>query len=163
MPGFFASLKNNGARLNALAAAVVALGVALTVLLVAATGINPFAGVGLFTGATTPTVSTYDPAVVSVSAPGSVRAGKKANVSVTVGNLGNTAAQVRVTVSGNGGTGSSTTVTVPAGGQVVTTLAWQAPTTRATYTVNSAVALVSTTIVDANLANNSRSVTVKVT
>jgi len=54
-PGFFASLKNNGARLNALAAAVVALGVALTVLLVAATGINPFAGVGLFTGATTNT------------------------------------------------------------------------------------------------------------
>ena len=54
-PGFFASLKNNGARLNALAAAVVALGVALTVLLVAATGMNPFAGVGLFTGATTNT------------------------------------------------------------------------------------------------------------
>ena len=54
-PGFFASLKNNGARLNALAAAVVALGAGATILLVSFSGMNPFGGVGLFTGATTNT------------------------------------------------------------------------------------------------------------
>ncbi len=79
------------------------------------------------------------------------------------GNAGNTAVQVRVTLTGTGGTGSTTTVTVPAGGKVSTTLSWQAPSVRGTYTLTGTADLVSATIVDANLNNNSRSVSIKVT
>jgi putative transport protein len=79
-PGFFASLKNNGARLNALAAAVVALGVASTVFLVAATGMNPFAGVGLFTGATTNTPALgAAQQTVAIIAQGNAAAAAEAN------------------------------------------------------------------------------------
>lgn len=56
-PGFFASLRRDGVRLNALAATIVILGAAMTV----GTGwllkVNPAASLGLFSGATTNTPS----------------------------------------------------------------------------------------------------------
>jgi len=56
-PGFFASLRKEGLRLNALAAAVVSLGVLLAACAVHFAGINARAGIGLFSGATTNTPS----------------------------------------------------------------------------------------------------------
>lgn len=55
-PGFFAALRRNGLALNSLALLTVVLGGGLTVLL-AKFGINPFAALGLFSGATTNTPS----------------------------------------------------------------------------------------------------------
>jgi len=55
-PGFFAALRRNGLALNSLALVTVLLGGGLTVLL-AKLGINPFAALGLFSGATTNTPS----------------------------------------------------------------------------------------------------------
>lgn len=55
-PGFFASMRREGLRLNALAAAVVLLG-GLVVVLAVWFGLGPFAGLGLFSGATTNTPS----------------------------------------------------------------------------------------------------------
>ncbi len=119
---------------------------------------------GLFTGVTTPPpVSTYDPTLVSVSAPVSVPRNRNSNVSITVGNLGNTAAQVSVGLKATGGTtGAATTVLVPAGGKVTTSIPWKSPKTRGTYTLTATTRLVSTTLVDANPANNSAAVTVTV-
>jgi putative transport protein len=56
-PGFFASLRRHGLRLNLLAAAVVLLGVAVALVLRFAGGIEPAALVGLLSGATTNTPS----------------------------------------------------------------------------------------------------------
>jgi len=56
-PGFFASLRREGLKFNLLAAAVIFLGVALTLGLAKALGIDLFAAIGLFTGATTNTPS----------------------------------------------------------------------------------------------------------
>ena len=56
-PGFFASLRRHGLRLNLLAAAVVLLGVAVALALRFAGGITPAALVGLLSGATTNTPS----------------------------------------------------------------------------------------------------------
>jgi putative transport protein len=55
-PGFLAALRRNGLALNSLALVIVLLGGGLTVLL-AKLGINPFAALGLFSGATTNTPS----------------------------------------------------------------------------------------------------------
>jgi putative transport protein len=55
-PGFFAALRRDGLALNSLAALTVLLGGGITVLL-AQFGINPFAALGLFSGATTNTPS----------------------------------------------------------------------------------------------------------
>lgn len=55
-PGFFAALRRNGLKLNGLAAAIVVLG-GLVTLGLAQAGINPFAALGLFSGATTNTPS----------------------------------------------------------------------------------------------------------
>jgi putative transport protein len=52
-PGFFASLRKEGLKLNLIAASVVILG-ALIVLAFAFIWVNHFAAVGLFSGATTP-------------------------------------------------------------------------------------------------------------
>jgi putative transport protein len=54
-PGFFAAMRREGLRLNALAATVVALGTGLTVLAAWIFELGPFAAVGLFSGATTNT------------------------------------------------------------------------------------------------------------
>ena len=56
-PGFFAALRREGIRLNALAAAVVALGTVLTLVAARVFDLGPFAAVGLFSGATTNTPS----------------------------------------------------------------------------------------------------------
>jgi putative transport protein len=56
-PGFFAALRREGIRLNALAAAVVAFGTGLTLLAAWLFELGPFAAVGLFSGATTNTPS----------------------------------------------------------------------------------------------------------
>ena len=56
-PSFFASMRSHGLKLNALAAAVVLLGVAATLAVAAAAGIDIFSAVGLFSGATTNTPS----------------------------------------------------------------------------------------------------------
>ncbi len=55
-PGFFASLRREGLRLNLLAGAIV-LGGALIALVAAWLGLDPFASLGLFSGATTNTPS----------------------------------------------------------------------------------------------------------
>ncbi len=55
-PGFFASLRREGLRLNLLAAAIV-LGGAVVALVAAWLGLDPFASLGLFSGATTNTPS----------------------------------------------------------------------------------------------------------
>lgn len=55
-PGFFAALRRNGLALNSLAAATVLFGGAVTLALWKL-GINPFAALGLFSGATTNTPS----------------------------------------------------------------------------------------------------------
>ena len=54
-PSFFASLSRHGLKLNALAAALVLLGVAATLLVAAVAGLDVFSAVGLFSGATTNT------------------------------------------------------------------------------------------------------------
>jgi putative transport protein len=54
-PGFFASLRRDGLRLNLLAVGVVVLGVAITILTCILLGYDRIAAVGLFTGATTNT------------------------------------------------------------------------------------------------------------
>jgi putative transport protein len=56
-PGFFASLRDIGIRLNMLAAGVVLLGAIATVALVNITGLDAFSAAGLFSGATTNTPS----------------------------------------------------------------------------------------------------------
>ena len=56
-PGFFASLRRHGLRLNLLAASIVLLGVATALVLRFAGGIEPAAVVGLLSGATTNTPS----------------------------------------------------------------------------------------------------------
>jgi putative transport protein len=56
-PGFFSSLKREGLKLNALAAAVVLLGAGLTILLSRLCGAGMPAAVGIFAGATTNTPS----------------------------------------------------------------------------------------------------------
>jgi putative transport protein len=57
-PGFFASLRKQGLKLNVLAVAVVLLGVAMTLLFVnRVLGVNFVAALGLFSGATTNTPS----------------------------------------------------------------------------------------------------------
>ncbi|MFM7103420.1 MAG: putative transporter, partial [Verrucomicrobiota bacterium] len=56
-PGFFASLRHQGFRLNLLAAAIVLLGAGGTVLLARLLGIDLAAALGLFSGATTNTPS----------------------------------------------------------------------------------------------------------
>lgn len=56
-PGFFASLKAQGLKLNLCAAAIVIGGALLTVLLAILMGIEPAAAAGLFSGATTNTPS----------------------------------------------------------------------------------------------------------
>jgi putative transport protein len=54
-PGFFASLRREGFRFNLLAVIVILLGAALTLGLARVLGIDLFAAIGLFTGATTNT------------------------------------------------------------------------------------------------------------
>lgn len=124
---------------------------------------------GLFGVSATPTpppptptpVATYDPTAISISAPAGVTTRRNVNVSITIGNLGNAAVQARVSLTATGGTaGNATTVLVPAGGRVTTTIAWKAPSTRATYTLTATTSLVSTALTDANPANNSTSVAV---
>jgi len=56
-PGFFASLKKQGLPANACAAAIVLAGAGLAILFATVAGIDPFAAVGLFSGATTNTPS----------------------------------------------------------------------------------------------------------
>ncbi|HAH05293.1 MAG TPA: putative transporter [Elusimicrobia bacterium] len=56
-PGFFSSLRKEGLKLNALAAAIVLLGVAATVLISRLGGIDMAAAVGLYSGAVTNTPS----------------------------------------------------------------------------------------------------------
>lgn len=56
-PGFFASLRKNGLGLNLMAAAVVLLGVAITVGIIKVVKVDVPAAVGLFSGATTNTPS----------------------------------------------------------------------------------------------------------
>ncbi|HXC35263.1 MAG TPA: putative transporter [Candidatus Acidoferrales bacterium] len=56
-PGFFASFRKQGLMLNLLAAAIVLLGAGVTIAAGILVNINPFAAVGLFSGATTNTPS----------------------------------------------------------------------------------------------------------
>jgi putative transport protein len=56
-PGFFASLRKQGLKLNALAAAVVLLGAGIAVSIAFLSGVNIVAALGLFSGATTNTPS----------------------------------------------------------------------------------------------------------
>lgn len=56
-PGFFSSLKRQGLQLNLMAAAIVILGMVITIALTQFGHINMAAGVGLFSGATTNTPS----------------------------------------------------------------------------------------------------------
>jgi AspT/YidE/YbjL antiporter-like protein len=56
-PGFFASFRKEGLKLNLLAAAIVLLGAIVTMGAAAVLKINPFASLGLFSGATTNTPS----------------------------------------------------------------------------------------------------------
>jgi putative transport protein len=56
-PGFFASLRKEGVRLNALAAVVVVLGVGMTMVVAAGLKIDILAALGLYSGATTNTPS----------------------------------------------------------------------------------------------------------
>src|SRR5271170_2813766 len=56
-PGFFASFRKEGLKLNLLAAAIVLLGAGVTVGAAYLLKINPFASLGLFSGATTNTPS----------------------------------------------------------------------------------------------------------
>lgn len=120
---------------------------------------------GLFGTATPPpppVSATYDPTVVSISA-GAPRRNVRTDVAITVGNLGNTAAQVTVSLTANGGTviaPGSTTVLVPAGGTVTTAIGWRPPNIRSTFTLTGTTRLVSTTLTDANPANNTASVSV---
>ena len=120
---------------------------------------------GLFGGATPPPppVSTYDPAIVSISAPGNVTPNRNVNVAITLTNYGNTAAQARVSLAATGGTpGAGNTVTVPAGGTVTTTIAWKAPRFRTTYTLTATTSLVNSGQTDANPGNNSKTVSITV-
>lgn len=56
-PGFFASFRKEGLKLNLLAAAIVLLGAGVTIGVACLLKINPFASLGLFSGATTNTPS----------------------------------------------------------------------------------------------------------
>jgi putative transport protein len=56
-PGFFASFRKEGLKLNFLAAAIVLLGAGVTIGAALLLNINPFASLGLFSGATTNTPS----------------------------------------------------------------------------------------------------------
>ena len=56
-PGFFASFRKEGLKLNFLAAAIVLLGTGVTIGAALLLNINPFASLGLFSGATTNTPS----------------------------------------------------------------------------------------------------------
>lgn len=56
-PGFFASLRHEGLRLNLLAFGIVAAGTAVTIVVALLLPLDPFAGPGLFAGATTNTPS----------------------------------------------------------------------------------------------------------
>ena len=68
-PGFFSSLRRQGLRLNALAAAIVLLGALLTLGLVIITGIPMETAVGLYAGATTntPALGAAQEALLSVT------------------------------------------------------------------------------------------------
>jgi subtilisin family serine protease len=118
---------------------------------------------GLFTGTTPTPVATYDPTVAAISTPLTVGTNRNSNVSITVGNLGNTAAQVNVALKASGGyTGPATTLSVPAGGTATTVIAWKTPKTRGPYTLTATAKLAQTGLVDADPSNNSKSVTVTV-
>jgi putative transport protein len=69
-PGFFSSLRQQGLRLNALAAAIVLLGALLTLGVVIITGIPMETAVGLYAGATTntPALGAAQEALLSVTA-----------------------------------------------------------------------------------------------
>lgn len=117
---------------------------------------------GMFNNAP-PTNATYDPAVFSVSTVSSIPRNQKANVTVVVRNLGNTAVQASVSLSAKAGTpGAPTAVFVPAGGSVSTIIGWTAPKTIGSYTLTATTTIVGT-LVDANLSNNIGSVVIKVT
>jgi subtilisin family serine protease len=119
---------------------------------------------GLFAGVTPPpVVSTYDPRLAGIAAPLSVTPNRSSNISITVGNNGNTGAQVSVALAASGGsTGPSTTLFVPAGGTATTVIAWKAPKTKGPYNLTATARLVSVTLVDANPGNNSASIAVTV-
>ncbi|MFM8979201.1 MAG: S8 family serine peptidase [Planctomycetia bacterium] len=119
---------------------------------------------GLFSGTPPPPPPpSYDPTVSGMSVARNVKPGATTNVSITLGNLGNTTTDVVVTLTATAGTpGGPKTVTVPAGGSATTTISWTAPTTRATYQLTATCALSDTTLTDANTANHSRTVSVAV-
>ena len=108
-------------------------------------------------------VATYDPTVVTVSAPITTTRNRNNTVAVTVGNLGNTAVQASVSLSATGGTpGATKTVLVPAGGTVTTAVTWKAPALRGTYTLTATTRVASAAFADADLSNNTKSVMITV-
>src|SRR6185369_8065856 len=68
-PGFFSSLRRQGLKLNALAAAIVLMGALLTLGVVIVTGMPMETAVGLYTGATTntPALGAAQEALLSVT------------------------------------------------------------------------------------------------
>ena len=107
--------------------------------------------------------ATYDPTVVSVSAPITSTRNRNNTVTITVGNLGNTAVQASVSLSATGGTpGPTKTVLVPAGGRVTTTIVWKSPSFRGTYTLTATTRVVNTSLTDADPFNNTKSVIVTI-
>jgi hypothetical protein len=108
-------------------------------------------------------VATYDPTVVSVSAPLTTTRNRNNTVWVTVGNLGNTAVQASVSLSATGGTpGVGTTVLVPANGSVSTRITWKSPGIRGSHTLTATATIVGATLTDADPSNNSKSVGITV-
>lgn len=123
---------------------------------------NDSRGIGIIVNP--PVIVTTDVAVTAMTAPGSVSQGQSANVSVTVGNVGNQAVGTSFAV-----TLQDSTAGVTIGTQTVSSLALGASATL-TFSWNTASAalgghtLVAThDLADANAANNQRSAVVNVT
>jgi len=107
--------------------------------------------------------ATYDPTVLSVSAPLTTTRNRNNTVSITVGNLGNTAVQASVSLSSAFGTpGASTTVLVPAGGSVTTRIPWKSPGVRGAFSLTATTQVASATLTDADPSNNTKSVNITI-
>lgn len=102
-----------------------------------------------------------DVAVTSISAPTTLKPGKKNTVSIVVTNEENQAATFSVSLSATAGTvGASQTISLAAGAAQTVGIAWNAPSVRGTYTLTGSASVLSG---ETDTADNARarSITVR--
>lgn len=107
-----------------------------------------------------PPPAIYDVAVSALSAPSSIRSGRKATISITVSNQGNQTATASISLAATGGTvGAGRTISLAPGASQSVGISWTAPNSRGVYTLTGRVAGLTG---ETDLADNSRSASVTV-